>query len=142
MIILDRPQMLRNRIRELRQVRGLSQEALASRVGVSNQQVSNLETGVSELSLRWIQRLAEAFDVPSEDVIGAGVDEPLLRAVLTAVVQLVDSRRYRFTPAELAEISTHLYQEMRVLEDIEKSADTIALAAKTLCDFAAGGQKS
>lgn len=134
--------MLRNRIRELRTQRGWSQEALASRVGVSNQQVSNLETGTSELSLRWIERLAKAFEVPAEDMVGAGVDEGLLRAVLTAVMELVDSRRYRFTPDELSELCTHLYQQMRELENGEGRAAQVRFAAKTLCDYAAAGQKS
>jgi len=50
-----------NRIRALREARGLSLEALAELVGTTNQQISNLETGKRRLTVDWLSRLGEAL---------------------------------------------------------------------------------
>ena len=50
-----------NRIRALREARGLSLEALAVLVGTTNQQISNLETGKRRLTVDWLSRLGEAL---------------------------------------------------------------------------------
>ena len=50
-----------NRIAEIRFMRGLSQAALATLCGTSNQQISRLEAGKRELTLSWMARLARAL---------------------------------------------------------------------------------
>jgi len=52
-----------NRIAELRTAKGWSQVELAARVGVSNQQISRLETGKAELTTEWITRVCLALGV-------------------------------------------------------------------------------
>ena len=50
-----------NRIRELREARGLSLEALAGLVGTTNQQISHLEAGRRRLTVDWLHRLGAAL---------------------------------------------------------------------------------
>jgi len=50
-----------NRIKALREARGLSLEALAVLVGTTNQQISHLETGKRRLTVDWLSRLGEAL---------------------------------------------------------------------------------
>lgn len=51
-----------NRIRELREARGLTLEELAQRVGTTNQQISHLELGKRQLTVDWLRRLAAALE--------------------------------------------------------------------------------
>jgi len=48
-----------NRIRVIREARGLSLDALAAEAGTTNQQVSLLETGKRRLTVDWLLRLAK-----------------------------------------------------------------------------------
>ena len=47
-----------NRIRELRERAGLTLDALAAKVGTTNQQISHLEMGKRRLTVEWLRRLA------------------------------------------------------------------------------------
>lgn len=60
-----------NRIAELRQARGWSQEELASRIGCTKSQLSRLENGQRGLSREWQGRLSAALDVAPEDLLNA-----------------------------------------------------------------------
>jgi transcriptional regulator with XRE-family HTH domain len=50
-----------NRIRALREARGLSLEALAHLAGTTNQQISHLEAGRRRLTVDWLCRLGQAL---------------------------------------------------------------------------------
>jgi XRE family transcriptional regulator, regulator of sulfur utilization len=63
------------RIRVLRQRRGWTLEKLAVELDVTNGYVSMLERGRRRPSVKTLQRLAEAFDVPVAFLVG---DEPSL----------------------------------------------------------------
>ncbi len=56
-------QFIGERIRSLRERRGLSQEALAQAIGVSTNTISRWETATYKPSLEDLQKLAEFFDV-------------------------------------------------------------------------------
>ena len=58
------------RLRAVRQARELSQYAVASMAGVSRQAVSNLESGLSEPSLRLAFALSRALGMTVEDLFG------------------------------------------------------------------------
>lgn len=60
-----------NRIREIRQKRGLSVAELASRVGTSQPQLTRLETGQRRLTEDWLRRLAKALDVEPAELIAS-----------------------------------------------------------------------
>ena len=59
---------IRNRIRELRTARGLSQGELADEVGATRQTINAIEQEKYAPSLELAFRIAEAFNVKFEDV--------------------------------------------------------------------------
>ena len=65
---------LSNRVRPLREAAGLTQQALADRVGVTRQTIIALEKGAYTPSLALAMRLARVFDHAVEDVFT--LDEP------------------------------------------------------------------
>jgi putative transcriptional regulator len=60
--------VVENRIRELRETAGLTQEDLASRVGVSRQTIISLERGRYNPSINLAYRLSRVFDLTIEQV--------------------------------------------------------------------------
>jgi transcriptional regulator with XRE-family HTH domain len=73
---------LSNRIRELREARGMTLADLAERVGTTNQQISHLELGKRQLTVDWLRRLGVALGchpwavVEEEDPIGSKASAP------------------------------------------------------------------
>lgn len=59
---------MRNDVRELRQLRGLSQAALGELLGVSRQTVNAIETGKYDPSLPLAIRIGRHFGRPVEEV--------------------------------------------------------------------------
>lgn len=59
---------MKNRLSELRQKRGLSQDELGTLVGVSRQTINAIERGRYEPRLALAFRLAEYFAVPVETI--------------------------------------------------------------------------
>lgn len=57
-----------NRIRTLRQARGLSQEAFADLCGLDRTYISGIERGVRNISLRNIEVLAKALNISLSDL--------------------------------------------------------------------------
>lgn len=62
--------MVGERIYELRKRKGLSQEDLASELGVSRQTISNWESGQTAPDLKQATKLAEVFDVSLDELSG------------------------------------------------------------------------
>ncbi|MEV4934401.1 helix-turn-helix domain-containing protein [Sphingobium sp. LSP13-1-1.1] len=65
-----------NRIYQLRTERGLSQQELGEMIGCSKMHVSGMERGVREVTLTWMQRIADALGVDPSDVMNED-DNPL-----------------------------------------------------------------
>lgn len=64
------------RIRLLRKVRGMSQQALANAVGVTFQQIQKYERGANRVSASMLSRMAAALDTPVAEMFGeTGVRE-------------------------------------------------------------------
>ncbi|MEO1240720.1 MAG: helix-turn-helix transcriptional regulator [Pseudomonadota bacterium] len=61
---VDIPQTLGRNVRRLRRERKLTQEALAFAAGMDQAQLSGIESGACNLTLRVIARLANALNVP------------------------------------------------------------------------------
>jgi len=59
---------VKNHIKERRLQRGLSQEELASQVGVSRQSINAIERGRYIPSLPLALRMAQLFDCPTEEL--------------------------------------------------------------------------
>jgi transcriptional regulator with XRE-family HTH domain len=58
-----------NRIREWRKRRGLTQEALARRVGTSVSEIHKLEVGKRRLTTDWLRRLGGALHCPAVELM-------------------------------------------------------------------------
>jgi transcriptional regulator with XRE-family HTH domain len=58
------------RIRLLRKVRGISQQALAEAAGVTFQQIQKYERGANRVSASMLSRIADALDTPIAEMFG------------------------------------------------------------------------
>ena len=98
------------RIRKYRKALGLSQDALAERVGISTTHMSHIETGNTKLSLQVFADIAAALDVHADELL---YDAPASgKAIGTQQIADVLSR---CTPAQtqvLADILTAAKQAM------------------------------
>ena len=57
-------------IRSARRERGLSQESLAALANIDRSYMSSIERGLRNLSVLNIARIAEALDLPVQDLLG------------------------------------------------------------------------
>lgn len=57
------------RLREVREAQGLSQEALAAKAGLHRTYVGLMERGVRNVTLRTIEKLADALGVEMADLM-------------------------------------------------------------------------
>lgn len=90
------------RIRKVRKARGLSQEELAEKVGISTTHMSHIETGNTKLSLAVFVELASSLGVRTDDLLSD--NSPNTRsASIDAIIRTLDS------------CST---QEIKIIEDI------------------------
>jgi len=60
-----------NRLKELREARGLSLVALAAMVGTTGQEISHLELGKRKLTVAWMERLGGALDCHPWSLVSA-----------------------------------------------------------------------
>ena len=63
---------MQNRLRELRKVNGLTQEALARRSGVHRTSIARYETGRNGMSEKNLLRIAGALHVSVDEVLKGG----------------------------------------------------------------------
>ncbi len=77
---LPRTKALAQRLRALRETRGLSQRAVARAVGVAQPSVSNYEMGKREVTLATAMRLAAALDVTLCQLIDLKTDHLIIPA--------------------------------------------------------------
>jgi transcriptional regulator with XRE-family HTH domain len=56
-------------LRQYRKTRGMSQTALASRIGVTYQQIQKYEKGATALTIERLKQLADALNVPINEFI-------------------------------------------------------------------------
>ena len=61
--------MLQSRIREIRRGKGLTLQDVADRAGTTAQTIGRLETGMRTLSIKWVQRIAEALDTDPGELL-------------------------------------------------------------------------
>jgi transcriptional regulator with XRE-family HTH domain len=66
------------RIKSLRREHGLGQSDLAARVGISIEEISNIERGVNWVSKKTWKCLAKAFDVPETALVDYSGNEAFI----------------------------------------------------------------
>jgi len=81
-------------VRTLREIRGLSQHQLGKRLGFSNTYISEIESGRLNISLKVVERLARALEVPFSMLF----EEDLLSLPLSAF------ERFPYEPEEIEKL--------------------------------------
>ena len=94
------------RIRRIRKARGLSQEELAEKIGISTTHMSHIETGNTKLSLPVFVDLADALEVRADELLHDSTSADRSVSV-DAILHLLDSCTTR---------------EIKILEDILRAA--------------------
>lgn len=79
--ILVRNNIMSNRIKELRDLLGLSQQRLAELANTTNQQIGRLESGSRKLSQDWMERLAPVLGVNPAELLPVGEIAPKIPLV-------------------------------------------------------------
>ena len=74
------------KLRQLRQLAGITQEQLAEKIGVTSQQIQKYESGQNTMNADRLQQFAEVFSVPVQEFF----------CEYREVVQLLVSERYMF----------------------------------------------
>lgn len=69
------PRLFGQNVRKYRKARGLTQEQLSERLGVSQKHLSIIETGIQFASASLIERLCEELSVAPADLFGGSRDE-------------------------------------------------------------------
>lgn len=77
--LLDR---IGERLRKVREARGLTQRALAERMGVEPETISRAETGALSLTLTNLAAMARVLALPMRELV-AGIEEPVAAAGAT-----------------------------------------------------------
>ena len=67
--MIDIKKQLGQKIRELRQRKGYSQEKLASKAGLHRTYMSDIERGERNVSVENIEKIAKALSVKSSDLL-------------------------------------------------------------------------
>ena len=94
------------RIRKIRKARGLSQENLAEKVGISTTHMSHIETGNTKMSLPTFVEIAAALEVRTDEILYEDRAESR-SASIAYITELLDN------------CTT---QQVRIIEDIVKAA--------------------
>lgn len=111
---------VKNKLKELREARGLSQAALGAKVGTSAAQINRLEKGLRKLTIDWILRLTEALGTTAEELVdlplGNGVgggkcDQALLETALGALMEAADKLKLKPSRKELSKWASYVYNE-------------------------------
>ncbi len=72
---------MENRIKELREARGWTQQQLADQAGTTNQQIGRLENGERELTVSWMERLARPLGVAAPELLVLSTDMKYVRLI-------------------------------------------------------------
>lgn len=93
------------RIRKIRKARGLSQEKLAEKVGISTTHMSHIETANTKMSLPTFVEIASALEVRTDELLYDNRPEDR-DASISYITELLDSCTI---------------QQVRIIEDIVKA---------------------
>jgi len=99
---------LGERVRMLRNQRGMSRKVLARQAKVSERYIAQLESGLGNCSIVLLRRIARAIGLPVTQLVHDGSDPPLDLVLLTQFLE-------RLSPAELAEARRLLGDRFRAV---------------------------
>lgn len=102
--------LLGDRIRVLRMTRGLTQEQVAEKIGMSRQRYARMENGVTSISLDILSKVSELFGVTIHDITRV-LDEAPSVAYRTGDEE--NSPKKIFDMLDLFYANKHLYQKLQ-----------------------------
>jgi transcriptional regulator with XRE-family HTH domain len=70
--------ILGNRLKELRGAKGYTQEQIAERIGISRQKYARIESGVNNITLEILTKIAQILDVTIRDITHVLEEKPLV----------------------------------------------------------------
>lgn len=85
------------RIRRIRKARGLSQEQLAEKVGISVTHMSHIETANTKLSLAVFVEIAQALEVQTDSLLYDAPKDSISSAIgeISGILESCDTRQAR-----------------------------------------------
>jgi transcriptional regulator with XRE-family HTH domain len=117
--VMKRDTTSKNRIKKLREERGLSSYQLAKKIGTSAPHMSRLESGQTPLSLRWINLISgvlkvssnELIDMPLDNKFKSTCDDTLLGSVLGWLFEASEQYKLKLSKSELSKWASYVYKE-------------------------------
>lgn len=109
--------LLPNRIKELREARGISGRELAKTLKISGAQMSRLESRKSPLSMKWVAEISKALDVSADEIMDipfdrkftAKCDPALLGSVIGWLLTAAEQSKLTLSPKELSKWASYVY---------------------------------
>jgi transcriptional regulator with XRE-family HTH domain len=87
--IVDLKEMIGSRIQEIRNKKGLTQDQLSEKVGISSKYLSSIERGKENPTLKTILKLARSLDVkPDEFFTHLEIEDPAKRKSI--IIEMLD----------------------------------------------------
>ncbi|MET0155553.1 MAG: LexA family transcriptional regulator [Rickettsiales bacterium] len=77
---------VKNRVKQIRESRGLSQETLAEKIGKDRGQISRVESGKTMLSTYWLDMLSWALDCAPKELISDDISGDILMVPVIGIV--------------------------------------------------------
>ena len=102
--------LLGNRIRELRNAKGLTQEEIAEQIGVSRQKYARIENGVNDITLNILSKIAKVLEITVGDITRVLDEKPSVAYRLGAKEMSSDKI---FDMLDLFYANKHLYEKLQ-----------------------------
>lgn len=83
--------MLREKLRQLRRKKGLSQEAVAKELGISRQAVSKWETDLAQLDLDNLKKICEILDISADELLDISCTKLQEKEICNCEIYLINS---------------------------------------------------
>ncbi|WP_417832419.1 helix-turn-helix domain-containing protein [Terasakiella sp.] len=116
--------------REFRNKAGFTIEEAAAKMGISPSQVSRIESGTSDTTLRRMQEFAELYGCAASDLVTSpkefsDIEYETLKAVMLGVEQLINDETMMLTPDRKVELTLSLFkmENERLGEDPDGKVD-------------------
>lgn len=127
----------RTRLKEVRESRGLSQEALGKEIGLSKAHVNRIENDVNQLTVERLLQICGALNAGADEIVdmplrgkakGKNCDQALLGTVIGTIIETAKDLNIAPSGDELSKWSSYVYNE--VLTENLNFKQTKALAAQ------------
>lgn len=108
-------ELLGDRIKALRSAKHLTQEQVADRIGVSRQKYARIESGVNNITLEILSRIAQVLDVTVGDITKVLDETPAV--AYRAGFENTSSEKI-FDMLDLFYANKHLYTKLKYRDSI------------------------